>query len=580
MKQQSWFASRGAALCLAGAAGVLISCASPSRPREWGACEGQTVDDGAMDLRVRVHRVRGRVTLNGAPLAPSSAWRLELESHDGRTNATVSGQSLVDGRFEATLPAGAYRVRFVDGRVGSTGALTLLSGVVRESIEVRDDSDVTVDVRTVRRDFSLRINGVVSRAAYVVELTDPRGERSIAIRASELETLGVEHVVSGTYRLALESPLGCDPRGELPCGRIELGERRFEESGAEVIDLRTARASLAVTGAPSSLWSAALELRSERASVRLPPLSAGPLSSLTVFADRYEVRAREHLANADRALARDVDFTRSREAALPVRKASITQLLRLDGRPLAAGPDASLVFFDREGRRLAERPLPRTGERVAVPQMEASVALFIASGCGWQRPCGAVMLRPFAMIDRDFTLDGAIDAACIPIAVTVDGAPMDEPSFGSLVVKSALDVSASAPFAMSVAREGGVVHVLPGDYALRAPEGSCSDARSMLCGGRTLRASIDGRRSISTVVALRTARARGSVTFVDATTERPVDVGPATLRWIDDVGARRESDARAFSLAVARAPHVVELSMGCSGAATACVTTRVFGCGG
>ncbi len=575
MKQQSWFASRGAALCLAGAMGVLISCASPSRPIEWGSCEGQTVDDSAMDLRVRVHRVRARVTLNGAPLERSSAWRLELESHDGRTNATVSGQALVDGRFEATLPAATYRVRFVDEGQGA-----VVKGVARESLEVRSDGEVAIDVRAVRREFSLRINGVPSRAGYVLALTDSRGARSTALRSTALEALSVERVVPGTYRLALESAPGCDPRGELPCGRIELGERSFNESGGEVIELRTAHASLVVTGAPSSLWSAALELRSDRASVTLPPLSAGPLSALTVFADRYDVRAREHLANADRVLARGVDFTRSREVELPVRKASITQLLRLDDRPLAAGPDASLVFFDRDGRRLAERPLPRTGESVAVPQMEASVALFIASGCGVQRPCGAVLLRPFAMIDRDFTLDGPIDAACIPIAVTVDGAPMDEPSFGSLVVKSALDVAESAPFAMSVAREGGVVHVLPGEYSLRAPAGSCSDGRAMLCGGRTLRAAIDGRRSISTVVALRSARAQGRVTFVDATTERPVDVGPATLRWIDDVGARRESEAPAFSLTVARAPHVAELSMGCSGAASACVTTRVFGCGG
>jgi len=99
-----------------------------------GGSLGRTLSlsaDGALDVDVPLVRLRGRVTLAGAPLPADARGDLVFERLDG-ARATASLSEAIGGEYDAALLPGRYVVAYAPGGACEPGgppcALTLLAG--------------------------------------------------------------------------------------------------------------------------------------------------------------------------------------------------------------------------------------------------------------------------------------------------------------------------------------------------------------------------------------------------------------------------------------------------------------------
>ena len=565
MKQQSWFASRGAALGLVGTLVVLNSCVDIQRPAQWGACQGQVATNRDAPIRVRAHRVRGAVTHNGQRWSARDGAlgaQLSFESQSDDTVAAIVLDSSETGAFELALPEGRYRVR---ASYGEALASSLIGRVVLDELEVREDRELTIDLRTVALDVGVQIDGQIPGQSYFLRFDDERGTRSRVQRDRRVRAGGrtvIPWVVPGRYRVSIEPDADCrSALGSVLCQSHALGALEVSQDSVVDWDLRSAFAMLAIRTSNEARVREALAAVDAPASPRDlavidPALDGEQVASIAHWspgARLYEGRYHLHWIESrmgsstrgpsplvtDLAVAVDAPPARSIESQTWVLESKIAldhhAITAIQARALGA----QLLFVDAQGGELFRRSLSGPLDRQELVPMEAAVRLLLEnSECDQGAPCGVVELAPLGRPDRDTVTERDVRPVHVIPELTLDDGPIAQEDFDRVVL--GVDGQRQPPARLAYGRrrldEG--LRVLAGRYSLQIDRGASCDGDSWFCRpGQVLARggdwSADGRARID----LRTARVEGEVRVVLASGEDVTGPEAPRVTWIDAQGA-------------------------------------------
>lgn len=254
--------------------------------------------DGALDLDVRSVRVRGALTLAGAPLPDATAARGALVfAPDGGGAASVAVSRAGAFTYDVVLSPGTYRVAWQGNAALCATAVSPVpcnGGALRAGVNLSADGVLDLDMRAVRVRGAVRVNGAApatAGAALEFALGDDRYARLLGAGGAYDVTL-----LPGTYNLGWRGPAAACATTELPCNAAPLQANvMLTADGVLDLDARAVRVRGAVTlnGAalPESTMRGALRFQGPSPAVggvdlALPSSGAGAYA-VTLIAGAY-----------------------------------------------------------------------------------------------------------------------------------------------------------------------------------------------------------------------------------------------------------------------------------------------------
>jgi hypothetical protein len=221
--------------------------------------------DTVLNVDVPTARLRGRVTLNGAPLPEGSGSpALVFEREGARTRPLFIRGSGAAATYDVTLFPGTYSVvwrgEFAACNEPGGAALPCNTGVVQRGVEVRGDTTRDVDVRAARLRTNVTFNGVPAgdlelrgQIQFLHEGDDtPAWPQRNPMDGSQYQLM----VLPGTYRVLwkpADDRCNGDPNSLEPCneGVVQSGIRVGSDTTVSV-DVSSVRVHGSVTanGAP------------------------------------------------------------------------------------------------------------------------------------------------------------------------------------------------------------------------------------------------------------------------------------------------------------------------------------------
>lgn len=266
--------------------------------------------DGVLDVDVPTVRVRGAVTLAGAPMPEVSGTRgrVAFVAEDGARSVAFALPGAGAASYDVHLLPGTYDVRFEgeSSRCLSPGdaraPIPCNGGVVRSGLAVTSSGVVDLDVRSVRVRGALTIDG-----APVPEVGGDRGgvvfESEGGSLAAPFNSFGPAafdvHLLAGTYSVGYRGvgSCGASDAPRIPCnGGVLRPSVHLDADGVLDLDVRAVRVRGSVTvggaqpgpGARGSLRFRGLEELGASPSLDLG--ADGPADyEITLLAGRYAV---------------------------------------------------------------------------------------------------------------------------------------------------------------------------------------------------------------------------------------------------------------------------------------------------
>ena len=266
--------------------------------------------DGVLDIDVPSVRVRGAVTLAGAPMPEVSGTRgrVAFVAEDGARSVAFALPGSGTAGYDVHLLPGTYDVRFEgeSSRCLSAGdvraPIPCNGGVVRSGLAVTSAGVVDLDVRSVRVRGAVTIDGApvpeggADRGGVVFE--SEGGSLAASFGAFGPAVFDV-HLLAGSYSVGFRGAGSCGasdgPR--IPCnGGVLRPSVRFDADGVLDLDVRAVRVRGSVTvggaqpgpGARGSLRFRGLEELGAGPSLGLG--ADGPADyTVTLLAGRYAV---------------------------------------------------------------------------------------------------------------------------------------------------------------------------------------------------------------------------------------------------------------------------------------------------
>ncbi|MBI3074468.1 MAG: hypothetical protein HYY84_20340 [Deltaproteobacteria bacterium] len=219
--------------------------------------------DGRLDLDLRVARVSGVVTVNGAPVANAagnpSRGRVEFRDATGLATATLARTG--PAAYSAPLYEGRYDVAISSFESCAEGPLPCLTRTVAASVAVAGPAALNIDVPVVDVRGRVTANGnalgdgVASRLVFSPAAPRATGVGTVQGESTvELSSRGATYRVrlyAGTYRAQVRPAPNCvdGEDGALPCqGNINVdAAAQFTTTGVRDFDLRVVTVTGSVT---------------------------------------------------------------------------------------------------------------------------------------------------------------------------------------------------------------------------------------------------------------------------------------------------------------------------------------------
>jgi hypothetical protein len=235
------------------------------------ACRGVSlVSDGVLDLDVRAVRVRGSLTVNGAPLSSGAADRGSLTFTERRTGIARARVAMSgNATYDLLVAPGTYDIRYVPPTgllCGQTDNLMPCVGAtVRAGIALTADGVLDLNLDTVNVRGTVTLNGApmpdatFERGALQL-MREGGGEARVSLGTRGSATWSAR-VIRGTYSIAWSpSPSACAANVGTPCtpGPLRTGVA-LTADGVLDLDVRAVRVRGNVTVNGAALSSSAAQ---------------------------------------------------------------------------------------------------------------------------------------------------------------------------------------------------------------------------------------------------------------------------------------------------------------------------------
>lgn len=509
------------------------------------ACRGVSlVSDGVLDLDVRAVRVRGSLTVNGAPLSSGTADRGTLTFTERRTGVATARVAMSgNATYDLVVAPGTYDIRYVPP-VGLTCGQTdnpmpCVGATVRAGVALTADGVLDLNLDTVSVRGTVTLNGATMPDATVERgalqlLREGGGEARVGLGTRGSATW-TARVVRGTYSVAWSpAPSACAANVGTPCNSGPLRTAvALTADGVLDLDVRAVRVRGNVTVNGAALSSSA----AQGSNVTFTRPDGAATVSLGTSGDaRYDARLlpgtydvvwsgvmdcrRDATAPCGGATVRTgVALMNDGALDLDLRAVRVRGNVTVNGAPPAASSASRTLAFTPQGGAAARFTIgggsPFDYAVLLLPgaytvALDGEVATCGAVGAG-RFPCNTATLRTGLALMNDGALDLDVRAVRVRGAATVNGAPVT-PWTGTFTFRLGEGSTAPAQPASSDARYD--VMLAPGAYSIDwNGRAVCSRDDAVPCTPGTVREGVmltaDGALDLD----VRAVRVRGAVTL-------------------------------------------------------------------
>lgn len=430
----------------------------------------QVESESTHEVRVRLLTIRGEVNRNGVPL-PIGA--VEFLSDRGGDTASV-----LDGRYEAVVPPGTYRIQYFSDFHCDDGFDCDAGLRVLEDVEIREDGALDLNFASVRTHGIVTIDGETPDDGVVLSFTSEHVEARVVVAEGRYEL----EMSPGAYAIGYEwwgpqcdgltAPAAPCTWGEIRPAEVFLQDQRLD------LDIQTARLRGVLSDADGVPLPPGRILLGPPEATESLPLGADGGFVVTVLPGVYPVgwsadvpgpsvqgwldEPVELLAGADA------------EARLVVRRARLDGRLTLDGAPFPVESGAELELRGVERVLAADARVRLSGPAFTVDVFPGRYDVFLD---GWETTPGPLTRGPLArgvVVAHDRAL--MLDVRSVAVSARIRNAVSPPP--GSAVRFQSVDGAASgwAGFDGNVAS----TRLLPGRYMIHwaPPFDDCQRERS------------------------------------------------------------------------------------------------------